>query len=110
MTDSIESKSKLDKATFHTHQTPDAHDYSEGEVVPEVPNATIPAFTPEELAVAYQQYIPGTRAEKRLVWKIDLFLLPMLWLMCVLAYVDRNNIVCQIKYTNTNTELSVSGP
>jgi hypothetical protein len=38
-------------------------------------------------------YVPDTDAEKRLVRKLDLLMLPTLWLMCVLAYVDRNNIV-----------------
>ncbi|KAL3462161.1 major facilitator superfamily domain-containing protein [Aspergillus heterothallicus] len=43
-----------------------------------------------EDAIAY--YVPGTEFEKRLIRKIDLYMMPTLWIMCVLAYVDRNNI------------------
>ncbi|KAK5692165.1 hypothetical protein LTR97_011339 [Elasticomyces elasticus] len=39
-----------------------------------------------------QQYIPDEAREKKLLWKVDLIMIPMLWWMCVLAYVDRNNI------------------
>lgn len=46
-----------------------------------------------ELRDAYDNYVPGTDVEKKLVRKIDLYLLPMLWVMCILAYIDRNNIV-----------------
>jgi hypothetical protein len=38
-------------------------------------------------------YVPGTDEEKKLVRKIDLYLLPMLWVMYILNYVDRTNIV-----------------
>lgn len=34
-------------------------------------------------------YVPGTEAEKKLVRKIDLFLLPMMWIMYLLSYMDR---------------------
>lgn len=37
-------------------------------------------------------YVPDPPREKRLLWKVDLVMIPMLWWMCVLAYVDRNNI------------------
>lgn len=37
-------------------------------------------------------YVPGTDAEKRLVRKIDKHLLPMLWVMYVMNYIDRTNI------------------
>ncbi len=37
-------------------------------------------------------YQPGTDAEKRLVRKIDIRLMPMLWLMYVFNYVDRTNV------------------
>jgi hypothetical protein len=40
------------------------------------------------------QYIPDSKLEKQLLRKVDLCIMPTLWLMCVLAYVDRNNIVC----------------
>ncbi|EFQ31585.1 major facilitator superfamily transporter [Colletotrichum graminicola M1.001] len=45
-----------------------------------------------ELAEALRNYVPGTREEKQLVKKIDLFLMPMLWIMYILNYVDRTNI------------------
>ncbi|KAF4869173.1 MFS transporter prlL [Colletotrichum siamense] len=46
----------------------------------------------EELAVALQNHVPDTAEEKRLVRKIDFVLLPCLWWMYVLAYLDRGNI------------------
>lgn len=42
---------------------------------------------------ALANYIPDTVAEKKMVRKVDLYMIPMLWWMCVLCYVDRNNIV-----------------
>lgn len=45
------------------------------------------------LDLALQNYIPDTDAEKKLVRKVDLFMVPMLWWMCILCYLDRNNIV-----------------
>ena len=47
----------------------------------------------EELTIALANYVPDTAEEKRLVRKIDLTLLPCLWWMYVLAYLDRGNIV-----------------
>ncbi|KAM5355029.1 hypothetical protein ACJ41O_001675 [Fusarium nematophilum] len=46
----------------------------------------------EEMAIALHNYIPDTAEEKRLVRKIDFILLPCLWWMYVLAYLDRGNI------------------
>ncbi|KAJ4246338.1 hypothetical protein NW762_013689 [Fusarium torreyae] len=46
----------------------------------------------EELGIALANYVPDTGEEKRLVRKIDLTLLPCLWWMYVLAYLDRGNI------------------
>ncbi|KAI1362307.1 major facilitator superfamily domain-containing protein [Xylaria arbuscula] len=37
-------------------------------------------------------YVPGTEEEKRLVRKIDLCLMPTIWLMYLLSYIDRSNI------------------
>ena len=54
---------------------------------------------PEEetrINTALNNYVSGTEAEKRLVRKVDFILLPMLWLMYVLAYIDRGNVVCMI--------------
>jgi hypothetical protein len=40
----------------------------------------------EELIAAY---VPDTEEEKALVRKIDLYLLPTIWLMYLLSYMDR---------------------
>jgi len=45
-----------------------------------------------ELADAIRNYVPGTTEERKLVRKIDLLLMPMLWIMYILNYVDRTNI------------------
>ncbi|CAK7207750.1 hypothetical protein SEUCBS139899_010563 [Sporothrix eucalyptigena] len=37
-------------------------------------------------------YVPDTEEEKRLVRKIDMYLLPTIWLMYLLSYMDRTNI------------------
>lgn len=34
-------------------------------------------------------YVPGTDEEKCLVRKVDMYLLPTIWLMYLLSYVDR---------------------
>ncbi|KAI1378852.1 major facilitator superfamily domain-containing protein [Hypoxylon crocopeplum] len=44
------------------------------------------------VAAALREYVPGTTAEKRLVRKIDLVLLPTLWWLYILAYLDRGNV------------------
>lgn len=46
-----------------------------------------------ELQQALRNYVPETEAEKKLRRKIDLHLIPMLWVMYVLNYIDRTNIV-----------------
>lgn len=45
-----------------------------------------------ELQQALGGYVPGTDAEKMLLRKIDLHLMPILWIMYILNYVDRTNI------------------
>ncbi|KAH8891125.1 allantoate permease [Thozetella sp. PMI_491] len=45
-----------------------------------------------EHQLALEGYVPGSDAEKRLVRKIDWFLLPTIWWMYILAYLDRGNI------------------
>ncbi|KAK7528360.1 phthalate transporter [Phyllosticta citriasiana] len=45
-----------------------------------------------ELEEALRNYVPGTSEEKKLVWKVDLLLMPILWVMYILNYVDRTNI------------------
>lgn len=46
-----------------------------------------------QLQQALRDYVPETDAEKKLRRKIDLHLMPMLWIMYILNYVDRTNIV-----------------
>lgn len=50
-------------------------------------------FAGDEVAQAIQNYTPNTAVEKKMLRKADLYQIPILWLMCVMAYVDRNNIV-----------------
>ncbi|WAO87274.1 MFS domain-containing protein [Fusarium falciforme] len=45
-----------------------------------------------EIIAALQSYVPGTSEENRLVRKADMVLLPLLWWMYILAYLDRGNI------------------
>ncbi|KAL7271016.1 hypothetical protein RUND412_006253 [Rhizina undulata] len=37
-------------------------------------------------------YVPDTNEEKKLLRKIDLYLMPILWIMYILNYIDRTNI------------------
>jgi hypothetical protein len=43
-----------------------------------------------------ESYVPGSDAEKRLVRKLDLYMMPSLWFMYILAYIDRQNIVSSL--------------
>lgn len=63
-------------------------------------------FAGDEVAQAIQKYTPNTAVEKKMRRKADLYQIPILWLMCVMAYVDRNNIVCSrvITQWNPNTD------
>ena len=45
-----------------------------------------------KLAAAAQEYTPGTIEEKRLVRKMDIRLMPILWVMYIFNYIDRTNI------------------
>jgi hypothetical protein len=56
-----------------------------------------------EMVHALQNYAPGTPEEKRLVRKIDFVLLPCLWWMYVLAYLDRGNVVSNIGYFHSTS-------
>ncbi|PWN48435.1 MFS general substrate transporter [Violaceomyces palustris] len=47
---------------------------------------------PEAQAAWLEEYIPGSEEEKRMVRKIDRNMMPMLWVMYVLNYIDRTNI------------------
>ncbi len=49
-----------------------------------------------ELERALQNYVPDTEAEKRLVRKLDWYMMPALWFMYILAYIDRQNIVSPV--------------
>lgn len=49
-----------------------------------------------ELELALASYVPGSDAEKRLVRKMDFIMMPALWFMYILAYIDRQNIVGQL--------------
>lgn len=68
-------------------------DMDVGEIIDDQPSTHKDPTNPDELAAALEAYVPGSKREKRLVFKVDLVMIPMLWFMCVLAYVDRNNIV-----------------
>ncbi|KAL4868726.1 hypothetical protein BDV12DRAFT_209030 [Aspergillus spectabilis] len=48
-----------------------------------------PALTHESLVAGYT---PDTEEERKLVRKIDFFLLPTIWVMYLLSYMDRTNI------------------
>lgn len=50
-------------------------------------------FAGDEVAQAIRNYTPDTAVEKKMLRKADLYQIPILWCMCVMAYVDRNNIV-----------------
>lgn len=41
------------------------------------------------VALEADDYVPGSDEEKKLVRKIDLFILPMMWFMYLLSYMDR---------------------
>lgn len=57
----------------------------------------------EALEIALRNYVPGSKEEKRLVRKLDLWMIPMLWWMCVLCYLDRNNIVSSVPFSSPFT-------
>lgn len=54
---------------------------------------------PKEESMAHDDYVPGTEEEKKLVRKIDLFILPMMWLMYLLSYMDRTKSVYSLSHT-----------
>lgn len=59
----------------------------------EMPDPVKPGDVDEELEEALRNYVPGSPEEKKLLRKIDLRLMPILWIMYILNYVDRTNIV-----------------
>ncbi|KAI0151428.1 allantoate permease [Pestalotiopsis sp. NC0098] len=62
------------------------------EIDPDTEACKIVSNPTNALEVALQNYVPGTPEEQRLVRKVELWMIPMLWWMCVLCYIDRNNI------------------
>ncbi|KAJ5302191.1 hypothetical protein N7508_007054 [Penicillium antarcticum] len=54
--------------------------------------ATSADLAMSDLDTAFANYEPDTELEKKLVRKLDKYILPPLWLMCLLAFIDRNNI------------------
>ncbi|KGQ12572.1 putative transporter [Beauveria bassiana D1-5] len=46
-----------------------------------------------EMAEQLRDFVPGSPEEKKLVCKIDLYLMPILWIKYVFNYIDRTNIV-----------------
>ena len=46
-----------------------------------------------QFPTAFEGYVPGSYAEKKLVRKIDLILLPSLWWIYILSFIDRVNVV-----------------
>ena len=55
--------------------------------------ANVDPHNDSDMATALENYVPDTNEEKKLVRKIDWLLLPCLWWMYILAYLDRGNIV-----------------
>lgn len=47
----------------------------------------------EQNELAMTTYTPGTDEEKRLVWKIDRQLMPMIWIMYIFNYLDRVSLL-----------------
>jgi len=47
---------------------------------------------PEAMAAWMEEYVPGSEEEKRMVRKIDIRMMPILWAMYILNYLDRTNI------------------
>lgn len=55
-----------------------------------------PGSEESEMAKDLDGFMPGSAEEKRLVRKIDLYLMPILWIKYVFNYIDRTNIVRHI--------------
>ncbi|KAL4807942.1 major facilitator superfamily domain-containing protein [Aspergillus unguis] len=56
------------------------------------PSAIHDAFPSAAHEALVAGYVPGTEEEKKLVRKIDLYLLPCIWVMYLMSYLDRTNI------------------
>ncbi|PVH98155.1 allantoate permease [Periconia macrospinosa] len=76
-----------DKVNADVHSSPQSIDVEIG------PSDEINISNRElELERAVNNYVPDTDAEKRFVRKLDLIMMPTLWFMYILAYIDRQNI------------------
>lgn len=65
------------------------------------------ATADHELESALQSYVPDTEEEKKLVRKIDYVLLPCLWWMYILAYLDKGNIVSSTQRLPCRVEIKL---
>lgn len=81
--------SSIKKGALETHPT----DIASGEVLNKILTGQSNVIDNAALE-AHNDYQPGSALEKKLVRKVDLLLIPTLWLMCVLCFMDRSNIVC----------------
>lgn len=82
-----------EKADHHTHTGTGVnghhgHDAETGSI--KLGAMHIDGHEKREIEEAAAEYVPGTEAERKLVRKIDLHLLPMLWIMYILNYVSVN--------------------
>ena len=85
-----------------------SHEVNEGEVI--VLDGSLRGqhgFSGDEVETALHRYAPNTALEKKMLRKVDLSLIPMLWLMCVMAYVDRNNIVCSLSLQENSIHTNI---
>lgn len=78
-----------------------ANDKASIELKESLENRDVNVMTPE-LAEALRNYVPGSPEEKQLIRKIDFFLMPMLWIMYILNYIDRTNIVSALQKARHN--------
>lgn len=78
------------------------------DVIGETAEVKVPLSEHElELEQALQNYEPNSDAEKRLVRKLDMFMMPTLWFMYILAYIDRQNIVSLLASANVSPTLRI---
>ncbi|KAH6669660.1 phthalate transporter [Plectosphaerella plurivora] len=82
-------------------------DFDKSEVSAKENRADDLSQSDQELAEALRNYVPGTTEERKLVRKIDAFLMPCLWIMYILNYVDRTNIG-NAKIAGMSKDLSLS--
>ncbi|KAI1375621.1 retrograde regulation protein 2 [Hypoxylon crocopeplum] len=83
----MSDKSSIKKDAVTVHPT----DFAAGEVLTKLATGQSKIIDNAALE-ALHDYQPGSALEKKLVRKADLLLIPTLWLMCVLCFMDRSNI------------------